>query len=153
MIESKNPMCPCGKQTVLTTGAEVYPKLKYLHKKPIYICRPCDAYVGCHPGSFNSLGVVANKEHREAKMKAHRAFDPIWQSATMIRARAYSWLADQMGILKKDCHIGHFSIEDCNRVVEIANKYLAPPPPRVVIRRSADGSEIRRLVSTVETVA
>lgn len=94
---------------------------------------------------------VGDAEIIEAKMKAHKTFDPIWQSGKMVRSNAYQWLADQMGIKKKDCHIGQFSIEDCARVVEIANNYLNPKPAAIsVIRRSADGSETRRTISTIE---
>lgn len=154
------PFCPCGKKSNLTTGREIYPHLKYLYKKHFYICRPCKAYVGCHPGSTNPLGVIANKDHRDAKVKAHKAFDTIWQSGRMLRTNAYSWLADQMGMRKKDCHIGQFSIENCNRVAELSTNYLNAnalkpqliPATHVIIRRSMDGSEIRRVVSTVETV-
>lgn len=149
----KEPDCQyCGQKSNLTTGREIYPFLKYLFHKHFYVCRPCGAYVGCHPGSINPLGVLANKEHREAKMKAHKTFDPIWQTGKMLRSDAYQWLADQMGIKKKECHIGQFSIADCARVVEIVHNYLNPKPTSMsIIRRSTDGSEFRRIISTVET--
>lgn len=35
----------------------------------------------------------------------------------MSRRAAYSWLAKQLGIEEKDCHIGMFNLEQCAAVV------------------------------------
>jgi hypothetical protein len=75
--------------------------------------------VGCHKGTTLPLGRLANAELRKAKMDAHAAFDPMWRNGAMSRGRAYGWLAKQLGIDKKRCHIGYFSLEECRRVMEV----------------------------------
>lgn len=127
---STAPGCPyCGGGSVLTDSAEVYRK----SYGPIYICRPCRAWVGCHDGTTTPLGRLANAELREAKKQAHAAFDPIWQARRgdgrplrMGRSAAYRWLADEMGIDRAACHIGMFDVEQCRQVVALAQAYLNP---------------------------
>lgn len=109
----------CGKVAPLVTGREVYPHRPDLYYKKFYQCRPCDAMVGVHEGTTNPLGRLANKELRMAKMEAHSAFDPMWKSGTYKRGQLYGWLANQLGIEKKDCHIGMFDEDMCRRVVEV----------------------------------
>lgn len=66
--------------------------------KQFYLCAPCDAYVGCHQGTTNAPGRLANTELRAAKMAAHAAFDPLWQSGAKKRGAAYAWLATALGL-------------------------------------------------------
>lgn len=111
----------CGKPAELVHGNVIYPHRPDLASKLIYRCIPCAAYVGCHEGTEKPLGRLANSELRKAKMRAHAAFDPLWKSGGMKRASAYKWLAGQLGIEGKDCHIGMFDVDRCNRVVEVIN--------------------------------
>lgn len=55
----------------------------------------------------------------KARVKAHRAFDPIWQSGAMSRSDAYRWLAAQLGIPFNDCHMVKMDEATCGRVVEV----------------------------------
>lgn len=128
--------CPyCGEIANLESSKKVY------HGKDfglMYICSSypaCDAYVGVHKGSCKPLGRLANYELRRWKNKAHAAFDPLWRvsldeklrdghSRSYIRNKAYKWLAKQLDIETKDCHIGMFDIYMCKRVVEICWKIL-----------------------------
>jgi len=87
----------------------------------IYLCRPCDAYVGVHKGTDKPLGRLADKELRYWKMAAHEAFDPIWQSKAMKRNEAYKWLAGCMGLKPKETHIGMFDVQQCKKVIKICN--------------------------------
>ena len=89
-----------------------------------YKCPYCGAYVGCHEGTKRSLGRVANKELRAAKMSAHRAFDIIWKTGYMRRSEAYRWLGEKLSLPKEYVHIGFFGIETCKRVVYEAEKYV-----------------------------
>lgn len=115
-----NPICPyCGATSLKTTGAEIYPQRRDLRGKVFFVCSPCDAYVGCHPGGGRPLGRLADATLRAAKQAAHRAFDPIWLDGEMRRGDAYSWLAQRLGIHQEDCHIGMFDVAMCERVVEI----------------------------------
>ncbi len=127
--------CPyCHQAVVLTDSAEVYHARSF---GPIYLCRPCQAWVGCHKGTTTPLGRLADKELREWKQKAHAAFDPLWQ-AKLQRRRAergpdyrkhfargsgYKWLAEQLGIPVEACHIGMFDLATCKRVVELCKPF------------------------------
>ena len=113
-------VCPyCNNPAALVTGREVYPGKRWLYGKSFYLCGPCDAYVGCHDGTTKPLGRLANAELRAAKIAAHAAFDPLWQSGRMKRQEAYGWLADQLKIAREHCHIGMFDVETCRLVVAI----------------------------------
>lgn len=108
----------CGSECELTTGAEVYPHIPRLHELPVWICRPCGAYVGCHTGTTLPLGTAAGKALRGWRRAAHDAFDPTWRRGGN-RTRAYAWLAREMGLSREACHIGMMDIEQCKQVVEI----------------------------------
>lgn len=92
-------------------------------------CDPCDAHVGIHKNSKKNkpLGRLANKELRIWKGKAHKAFDVLWKikmkrdECTKSEARnaGYKWLAEKLGIKRRDCQIGMFDLEQCERTVEI----------------------------------
>ena len=117
-------LCPyCGEHAQLVGGLAIYPHRPDLRDKRFYLCAPCDAYVGCHPGTTNALGRLANAELRKAKMAAHSAFDPIWKSGQKKRSSAYAWLADALQMPKKDCHIGMMDVADCLRVVAECKGY------------------------------
>jgi len=122
--------CPyCQGEVLLASSTEVYGGRDY---GPIYLCRPCWAYVGCHPGTTKPLGRLANAELREWKKRAHAAFDPIWRERFarknaidptykkgMARGGRYKCLAELMGITRQECHIGMFDISQCQQVVEL----------------------------------
>lgn len=113
----------CGEQALLVSGEVIYPSRSDLGNLWFYQCKPCNAYVGSHKGSNKPLGRLANKELRKAKMAAHRSFDYIWTSEKMKRAKAYSWLAKQLGIPASECHIGMFDVDTCNKVVTTCGVY------------------------------
>lgn len=85
-------ICPyCGQPTILTDSAEIYNGKSF---GPIYLCRPCGAFVGCHKGTTTALGRVADAPLREAKKAAHDAFDRVWNRslnhhAPFTRQKAY----------------------------------------------------------------
>jgi len=104
--------CPyCNKKAELVDSSVVYGRSYGM----IYLCKcvPSWAYVGCHKGSSKPLGRLADKQLREYKKKVHAAFDPIWKSGDMRRPEAYEWLAKEMNIPKKECHVGMFDVERC----------------------------------------
>lgn len=108
----------CNNAAEKVTGREVYPHRPDLYEKIIYRCRPCNASVGCHPGTDKPLGRLANQPLKKAKMAAHAAFDPLWKSKKMKRGEAYKWLAAALGLSVDDCHIGMFDEAMCKRVIE-----------------------------------
>ena len=118
-MKGLTPICPyCGKFSKKVTGKEIYPHRNDLFKLCFYSCATCDAYVGTHKGTTKPLGRLANKELREAKSVAHRAFDPLWKLGRMKRKEAYKWLAETLNIDAEDCHIGMFDIDMCEAVIK-----------------------------------
>jgi zinc-finger-containing domain len=59
----------------------------------------------------------------KARMAAHSSFDYLWKSGGMTRSEAYTWLAEQLGIEGKDCHMVMFSKETCRRVVALCDQW------------------------------
>lgn len=117
---AKVPVCPyCYEHAELVTGAVIYPKRPELASKQFWRCAPCQAHVGCHPGTMKPLGRLSDTSLRTWKMRAHQAFDPFWQAEGMTRKQAYQWLADQLGLNQEQCHIGLFDVAQCQRVVEV----------------------------------
>lgn len=55
----------------------------------------------------------------KARIAAHAAFDPLWQSGRMSRTRAYSELARRLGIPKHRAHMQMFDVATCERVVAL----------------------------------
>jgi hypothetical protein len=128
-----SPFCPyCGKQSKLVTGKQVYPHLPQLGDKYFYLCKPCDAYVGCHRMTAEPKGTLAKADLRAARKAAHLAFDPHWQSGKMSRGSAYKRLTAELH-RGSQVHIGQSDIETCRRIIAIckdwsANASSADPP-------------------------
>ena len=106
--------CPyCHKAAEFVDSAEVYGGRSY---GMIWLCRPCEAYVGCHPDG-KPLGRLADAELRQWKKNAHAWFDPLWKDGTMSRGKAYKWLCEAMSLPGEACHIGKFDVNQCKQVV------------------------------------
>lgn len=116
----------CNTNATLVDGSYVYLHRQDLWKKDFWVCRNCDARVGCHPGTVKPLGRLANAELRGWKMQAHAAFDPLWKTKRIgSRSKAYSWLADKLKINKCDCHMGMFDVDMCKRVVGVCDGFTS----------------------------
>lgn len=124
-----NPVCPhCGEPAALTYGGQIYritPALEHLRKKKFWHCAACDAYCGCHPPTAMTggrddvpLGTLANKALREARKRAHAAFDPLWKDEGLSRTTLYKMLAEHMRLPPEQCHIAMFDAAQCRAVVE-----------------------------------
>ena len=107
-------LCPyCGELAELIDSVEIYGR----SYGQAWICKPCDAYVGCHKGTSKPLGRLADRELRTWKKKAHSAFDPLWKTKQMTRGAAYRWLAKELNMSRADCHIGMMDVSQCKSVV------------------------------------
>ena len=114
------PVCPyCNEAAELAPSTAVYGAGRDFGL--LWLCQPCGAWVGCHKGGTLPQGRLANKALRDAKIRAHAAFDPLWKGGEMPRGDAYGWLADHMGLDRRDCHIGMFDVDQCSRVVMICD--------------------------------
>lgn len=82
----------------------------------------CDATHGAHP-SGEPLGIPATRETKRWRIKAHEAFDLLWKRPTgyMSRSDAYAWMTQIMGLPKEEAHIGRFTIEQCQALIEALN--------------------------------
>ncbi len=122
-------VCPyCGALAEFVEDSSEFYRRDY---GPLYVCRPCDARVGCHDGTRKPLGQLANKELRAAKMRAHAVFDPYWKGNGSKRGHrgrrrreAYRILANAMGIPSQECHIGMFDVTQCERAISACKKGL-----------------------------
>ena len=126
MLDGK--ICPyCKSKTEYIDSSYVYGRSYGM----IYICKPCDAYVGVHKGTNNALGRLANNELRYWKKEAHAYFDILWKkkidngfSKKEARGMAYKWLSEKMGLTPELTHIGMMDIEQCKYVVELCSAWI-----------------------------
>lgn len=111
-------ICPfCGDEVVFTSNKELYGR-EYGNGK-CYLCRNCKASTGTHPDG-SALGRLANREMKELKKECHALFDPIWRMEKVVkRPELYSRLAKKMNIPKKNCHFGHFGVEELNQALVV----------------------------------
>lgn len=113
----------CGSPTRYADSIEVYRTASY---GPALLCSRfplCDAYVGCHAATGLPKGTVANKYLRLWRTKAHAAFDALWvarggKKSLFLRANAYRWLSETIGIPLEQCHIGMMTPIQCRMVVD-----------------------------------
>ncbi len=113
--------CPyCGRRAdFLESSARLYGR----DYGPVYACLPCRAWVGCHDGTTNPLGTMADEHLRGMRRRAHEAFDPIWRLNAMSRRSAHKWLADQIGVEARDCHIAMMDADQCHLVEAVAMRW------------------------------
>lgn len=123
----KAPVClECGQTAKVDTSRTVYPYAPQFWNRTIYLCE-CGAYVGCHPGTTKPLGRPAGVVTRRARIEAHAAFDALWRrkvirdgcSKSKARKAGYAWLAEQLAMEKRDCHISLMDAATARRVVEV----------------------------------
>jgi len=112
--------CPyCGQPAEFVENKEVYGK--NLGKSfMMWLCRKCDARVGVHKNNPDKpLGIMANKELRQWRVKAHAAIDPLWKTGDNKRKEVYQALNS---IFDKEVHIGESDIEMCQKIIEVFKK-------------------------------
>ncbi|HXI01805.1 MAG TPA: zinc-finger-containing protein, partial [Candidatus Saccharimonadales bacterium] len=85
----------------------------------------CRGTHGAHQETGEPLGIPGDRATKDARIRAHAAFDPLWKDGSMRRNDAYYWLSRALGIPRKDVHIGLFDTETCERVVSLCEQYLA----------------------------
>lgn len=119
--------CPyCGALAELRPVSEIYadPSRKDL----LYVCRNypgCRSYVSVQLGTNLPAGPLANGELRNLRIRAHRAFDQLWQQGLMTRSEAYRWMADFFCLPLRDAHIGMFSEYRCTELIKKCSSLLS----------------------------
>lgn len=126
-VRVRDLKCPeCGGQMLLrvTKGKN----------RRFYSCErfpDCRGSHGCHPDG-KPLGVPADQETKELRIRAHEVFDRLWKLEGKSRAKAYTWLSIALGIKRVNCHIGSFDKAMCNRVILACKGKEKPPQFRLV---------------------
>lgn len=140
-------LCPyCGAVAKCVPDPnQMYPE------RVIWQCAPCDARVGCHPGTCAPLGTLADAQTRDLRVLVHQKFDRIWQEGheragvyrSIARRTAYRWLAAHLDITEAVCHVAMFDAEWCNDALAVLDRktwthvelwrqdpaVAIPPPP------------------------
>lgn len=83
----------------------------------------CEGYIGAHPDG-SPLGIPGNKKIRVKRQEAHSVFDRLWQEGHCKRTTAYRIMGEHMGI-QGELHIANLDWEGCEKLIELANSYLA----------------------------
>lgn len=108
--------CPyCSKPAAWCENKEIYGK-NYGKSYMCWLCKDCNAYVGCHNNSKKPLGTIANKELREWRKKVHERIDPLWKQGNISRKDLYK---DLNRTFSRDFHVGGADIEECKKVLEL----------------------------------
>lgn len=107
----------CGAKAEYVDSSEVYDQSYGM----IYLCRPCQAWVGVHKGTDRPLGRLADATLRRWKQNGHNVFDPLWKTGPFRgrRKAAYAWLAQKMGLPVEKTHFGMFTVDQCKEAINI----------------------------------
>ena len=87
---------------------------------PFYGCTnypACNAAHGAHKKTGKPLGIPANKETKQLRMRAHDLFDEFWKGGRMSRNQAYRWLQAYMEMTEGQAHIGRFTKDECLKLI------------------------------------
>jgi ssDNA-binding Zn-finger/Zn-ribbon topoisomerase 1 len=80
----------------------------------------CEGTAAIHDdGSLKST--PADGETKAARIGAHMSFDKLWKEGLMSRSKAYHALSEHLGLKRRDTHIGYFTEEQCNQVLQFVN--------------------------------
>ena len=90
---------------------------------PFYGCTgypTCDATHGAHP-DVKPLGIPADKPTKQARIRAHEAFDRLWKRGRRSRSQAYAWLREAMDLTEDEAHIGRFDMAQGEELIAKAS--------------------------------
>ena len=87
----------------------------------------CDVKHSAHQKTGEPMGIPANKETRQARIKAHNAFDELWKCGNWRkrnrkRKEAYVWMGKAMGLGTDANHIGRFTKEPCEKLIKLVEE-------------------------------
>ena len=114
--------CFCGRDAILVDSGIIY-RRSY---GKMWICSGfpglCDGRVGCHGGTTEPYGTLADAEVRKLRRRCHEEFDRLWLTGGRYgrkrrRTAAYRWLADMFG--RSEVHIGNLQKESCEKVLSL----------------------------------
>lgn len=116
----------CNKPAVWVQNKEIY-GVNYGRSYMVWLCRPCDAYVGCHSNTRRSLGTLANRRLRALRKTAKDLFidkklGGTWKCNHTLKNSAYWWLKTKFGLREDEAHFGMFNEEMCLKVIAKLNE-------------------------------
>ena len=87
----------------------------------------CEAKHSAHQATGKPMGTPAVKVVREARIRAHAAFDLLWKPRSpwqvkpppMSRKAAYRWMQEALNLSKDEAHIGLFTVERCEALIAV----------------------------------
>jgi len=107
----------CGGHVIYTSNSAIYNGREFGSGR-CYLCTACGAYVGTHvPRPTEALGILADDEMRDMKMKCHKIFDEMWKNESTSRKRhrkrqeSYKRMAVALHIPVRECHFGYFDMD------------------------------------------
>ncbi len=108
---NKSISCPyCVGRALLVDSIEVYRK-SYGN---IYLCKPCDAYVGTHKNSDDKpLGIPAKANLRQQRKIAHGLIDVYWRTGIFKRREVYSAIKEAMNLPWEQNHVAMWGMKTC----------------------------------------
>jgi hypothetical protein len=88
----------------------------------------CSRYPSCtatHAAHSDGrpMGKPGTPEVKAARVRAHDAFDAMWQGGNMARNAAYRWMQRAMGLARDEAHIGMFDVVQCERLIQLVGEY------------------------------
>lgn len=86
----------------------------------------CKGTASAHQNSGKPMGIPADQETKEWRVKAHEAFDKLWKEWGYKRKEAYKLLQTMMNLSEKEAHIAKFNKEQCQELIKkIEETYAA----------------------------
>lgn len=108
----------CNGKVIYTTNDNIYHGKRY-GSGYCYLCIQCGASVGTHkPRPREALGLLADRDMKDMKMKCHDIFDKLWNTREQ-RNALYGDLAKELGIEQDECHFGYFDLDMLNRAYKV----------------------------------
>lgn len=83
----------------------------------------CRSTHGAHPDG-RPLGIPGDAETKAWRIRAHEAFDRLWQGGGMRRGQAYAWMRRTLGLSKHEAHIGRFDPDRCRALIAAVERKL-----------------------------
>lgn len=119
--------CPdCGSFLALVAF-----KGKVIYRCARYTSHGCRGAHGAHPDG-KPLGVPAPWPVREARKRAHSAFDLLWRApqGRMTRGAAYRWLQGALKMSETEAHISQFDAAQCTALLDLLRSDFGVEPER-----------------------
>lgn len=111
----------CNKEAEWVSNEVIYGK-RYGKSYMMWLCRPCEAWVGCHCNTEKPLGTLAKLELRNLRRKAKELFiekklSGKWGRNYAQKEKAYKWLRKTMKLSSDEAHFGMFDETRCRYII------------------------------------